>query len=83
MIRIEDLLVENLPNGSEFDGHDAGSGEVNLFIRTDSPKEVFEAIKSLLRNEDLWTQARVAFRRLDGEDYTILWPASLRTFGVT
>jgi hypothetical protein len=32
---LEDLLVENLPSHSVVDGHDFGSGELNIFILTD------------------------------------------------
>ena len=29
---LEDLLVENLPSHSVVDGHDIGSGELNIFV---------------------------------------------------
>jgi hypothetical protein len=42
---LEDLLVENLPSHSVVDGHDIGSGELNIFILTDQPKESFQPLK--------------------------------------
>jgi hypothetical protein len=42
---LEDLLVENLPSHSVVDGHDFGSGELNIFILTDQPKESFQPLK--------------------------------------
>jgi len=37
MIEIEDALIQGLSEGNEVDGHDAGSGEMNIFIRVDDP----------------------------------------------
>ena len=60
MIEIEDALVEKLSGGNEVDGHDAGSGEMNIFIRTDNPKRAFNEIKGILGSRDFWVDARVA-----------------------
>jgi hypothetical protein len=45
MIAIEESLIEELRGDSEVDGHDAGSGQVNIFIRTGGPAKTFEDIK--------------------------------------
>jgi hypothetical protein len=37
MIEIEDTLTNHLSKNCEVDGHDVGSGEVNIFIHTDNP----------------------------------------------
>lgn len=77
MIEIEDTLVENLTTANDVDGHDAGSGEVNIFIRTDDPKRAFNEVKAILGTCDFWVDARVAYREVAGGDYTILWPKDL------
>ena len=82
LVNLENLIVENLPKGSQLDGHDTGSGEMNLFILTKDPESAFESVKALLRNEELWAEARAAYRRLEGSDYTILWPKDLKEFKV-
>jgi len=82
IIEIEDALVANLGDDDEVDGHDAGSGEVNIFIRTDAPKEAFERVKSLLGSRDFWVDARVAYREAAKNEYTILWPKGLDKFTV-
>src|SRR5947209_5984404 len=82
LIEIEDALIEKLPEKNEVDGHDAGSGEMNIFIRTNDPKRTFEAAKSILGTRDFWVDARVAYRRLQGSQYTILWPPNLSRFTV-
>jgi hypothetical protein len=83
MIEIEDALVEKLSDENEVDGHDAGSGEMNIFIRTDNPKSAFNEVKGILGSRDFWVDARVAYREVAGSEYTILWPKDLTEFKVT
>lgn len=83
MITVENALIDVLPDGSEVDGHDAGSGEVNIFIHTNAPARVFDALKSMLADSGLLTSARVAFREQSKGEYTVLWPEGLETFKVT
>ena len=45
---------------SEVDGHDAGSGEMNIFISTDHPFQVFDWLKGPLVAHDLFADVRVA-----------------------
>ncbi len=83
MIELEKLLMEGLTPGSEIDGHDAGSGEINIFVRTNEPKRAFEEVKSILGRQDLWSNIRVAYRELDATKYTIIWPKNLKDFRIT
>ena len=82
MIAIEDSLIEEIPNDSEVDGHDAGSGQVNIFIRTDGPTKTFEDVKNILSTSDAWTDIRIAYRDLERSEYTVLWPKNLKEFKV-
>jgi hypothetical protein len=82
MIEVEDALVEKLSEANDVDGHDAGSGEVNIFIRTDDPKRAFNEVKAILGSRDFWVDARVAYREVAGSEYTILWPKDLTEFKV-
>ena len=82
MIEIEDALIEKLPKVHDVDGHDAGSGEVNIFIRTNDPKQAFREVKAVLGSRDFWVDARVAYREVSGSEYTILWPKELTKFSV-
>jgi hypothetical protein len=82
MIDVEDALVEKLSEGSEVDGHDAGSGEVNIFIHTDEPGRAFNEVKAVLGSRDFWVDARVAFREVAATEYTVLWPKDLTEFKV-
>ena len=80
MIEIEDVLINGLSEESDVDGHDFGSGEMNIFIYTDNPTKTFAEIKSLIGSQDHWTDARVAYREIEKDDYTILWPKDLLEF---
>jgi hypothetical protein len=82
MIEVEDALAKKLSKANEVDGHDAGSGEVNIFIRTDDPKRAFNEVKAILGSYDFWVDARVAYREIAGSEYTILWPKDLTHFRV-
>lgn len=83
MIEIEDLLTDNLSENSDVDGHDAGSGEVNIFIHTNDPRFAFDEVKAILGTRDFWVDARVAYREIEGNEYTVLWPKDLADFNVT
>jgi hypothetical protein len=83
MIEIEDALIDKLSVENKVDGHDAGSGEMNIFIWTDSPERAFSEVKRVLGSRDYWGDARVAYREADGDDYTILSPKDLNEFKVS
>lgn len=82
MIKAEDALIERLSELHEVDGHDAGVGEVNIFILTNDFGKAFDEVKAVLQDEDLWVDARVAYRDVKGGEYTILWPEGLNEFSV-
>jgi hypothetical protein len=45
LVAIENVLIADLSSQSVVDGHDAGVGEVNIFLFTDDPQRTFEEIK--------------------------------------
>src|SRR3954463_11065698 len=82
LIELEELLRSKISVGSKVDGHDAGQGEMNIFILTNSPKEVFRELQSLLASNDMLTDARAGFRDLERNDFEPLWPPGAKTFDV-
>ena len=82
LIAIEDLLTERLSEDSDVDGHDAGAGEMNIFINTNNPATTFKEIQDTLGSRDFWVDARVAYREPARSDYTILWPKGLTEFKI-
>ncbi|MFL6678143.1 MAG: hypothetical protein ACJ8IK_07365 [Burkholderiaceae bacterium] len=82
MIRTEDALCEFLTDQHSVDGHDVGTGEVNIFVDTDDVQAAFSEVKAILLAEGQWDGVRIAYRLRLGEKYSILWPESLREFRV-
>ena len=83
LVEIEDALIANLSAESEVDGHDAGAGEMNIFVMTDRPQSTFAEVKAILASRESWLSLRAAYRELDETDYTILWPNGLTEFQVS
>src|SRR3954463_14359095 len=82
MLEIEAELEEKLSPSHEVDGHDAGSGETNIFIVTENPEAAFTEIRHLIGDRTSWIDCRIAYREDTGEKYTILWPRNLVEFDV-
>jgi hypothetical protein len=82
IIAVEDLLSQKLGSAGRVDGHDAGSGEMNIFIFTDDPKLCFQAIQQILGARDFEREMKVAFREVSKDDYTILHPPGLTEFAI-
>ena len=74
MIAVEDRLIEALGDSADVDGHDAGSGETNIFIFTSDPVATFRQAQPVLQSMDQLTGVTAAFRDVDGEQFTVIWP---------
>ncbi|MFZ0829107.1 MAG: ABC transporter [Verrucomicrobiia bacterium] len=84
MIALEDDLTEALGTSAEVDGHDCGSGEMNIFVHTDEPKQTFDVIRPVVAKRDLFENLVVAHREITGEEYTIIWPIGFdKTFKIS
>lgn len=82
VIEVDSALIDSLSEGNEVDGHDAGSGEMNIFVRTDNVQDAFVEIKGLLAARAALSSARVAYREVGRNEYTILWPEHLKRLSV-
>jgi hypothetical protein len=82
LIAIEDSLEASITGGAVVDGHDMGSGEMNIFVETNDPTSTFREAEAALGSSPLWTGVRAAFREVGGEEYKIIWPPDLQTFAV-
>ena len=84
LIEIEDEFEEKLTDSSVVDGHDFGSGEMNIFILTNEPVETFKKVKTIIDGKDDYISVmRAAYRDIESEVFTILWPNDLTKFVVT
>ncbi len=78
LVAIEDELLAAVEPSAEVDGHDFGSGEGNIFILTDDPAATLEIVLPVLRNLSRDRDATVAYRTLEGDEYTVIWPTDFK-----
>ena len=83
IIAAEEMLREDLGNVGRVDGHDAGSGEMNIFIFTNHPKLCLQACQQIFGARNFKREMKVAFRKLDEDDYTVLYPPGATEFAIT
>ena len=83
LIKSEEALKSTLTGGATVDGHDMGSGEMNIFVETNDPVKTFAEVEAAMRLSSLWTEMRAAYREIDGGEYKVVWPPGLSTFRVT
>jgi hypothetical protein len=82
LVAFEDDLAELLGPSCSVDGHDFGSGQMNIFVHTDEPMRAFDVIKNSGNARARLKHLIAAFRPMRGEKYTILWPPSAKEFRV-
>ena len=82
LVRLENSLDQKLSKNCTVDGHDAGTGEMNIFIHTENPMDALAEIRVVLGSYDFWVDARVAYREATGTCYSIVWPRGLTEFHV-
>jgi len=82
MIELENGIMTGLGNFGQVDGHDAGSGETNIFILTDQPKLAFEHVKQVLGTKDFMPELKAAYRKIGDDQFTILHPTDLSHFAI-
>lgn len=79
---LEDHLDSSIVD-AEVDGHDIGSGEVNIFIHANNVINIYKIVKSVLEvNGVELDNIKIAYREIDQNDYTPLWPENLVGFKV-
>ena len=82
MIEIEETIIRGIGPLGKVDGHDAGSGEMNIFIFTDEPQVAFDRIKSVLGTRDFMPDLKAAFRQIGSDNFTIVHPEGLAHFSI-
>lgn len=82
LIALENAVIAGIGDLGKVDGHDMGSGEMNIFILTDRPDLAFERIKSIPKVARNLRKLRAAYRALDEDEYTPIYPEGLKHFSV-
>jgi len=75
LIELETKLTFELGRDHDVDGHDFGSGEMNIFIHTNSPNDAFEKAIVLLGDQFAST-LKAAYRLVGSDQFTWLHPAA-------
>jgi len=76
LVALEDQIAKKLGNSHDVDGHDVGSGTMNIFIITKQPVQAFEISKAIFRKKGLLDDLKAAYREENGEEYKVVWPAN-------
>ena len=82
VVAMTDDLEQALIEVADVDGWDFGSGEMNIFVYTDDPQAAFAQAKTTLQAHGRLSGLRAAYRDVDGDVYTVLWPKTLAWFEV-
>lgn len=82
LIELEDEFDARIGNNAEIDGHDIGSGQMNIFIITSNPVETFQIIKNILTKDTL-ASMKAAYRNIEDKNFICLYPEKLTHFDVT
>lgn len=79
---VEERLDDALSEGY-VDGHDIGSGELNLFIHVNDLQNTFSIVKTILEEEGVnLKNVTIAYREISAEGYIVLWPKDLEEFKI-
>ena len=79
---LEDRLDASIVD-AEVDGHDIGSGEVNIFIHANNPINTFQIAKNILEEDGVeLNNIKIAYREISKNNYIPLWPENLVGFKV-
>lgn len=82
LICFEEELISIVGKTAKVDGHDLGSGEMNIFILTDDPAATFALVQQTDEAIRPRGEMKAAYRPLNGEEYICLWPPELSHFEV-
>ena len=75
LIGLETKLIFELGNEHDVNGHDLGSGEINIFIHTNNPNNAFEKVKALL-SDQFASSLKAAYRIVGADQFIWLHPAA-------
>jgi hypothetical protein len=82
LISLEESIGEGVGNFATVDGHDIGSGEMNIFLFTENPELAFERIKMMPFVANQLSNMKVGYREVGEDEYTPLYPEGLQQFAV-
>ena len=78
LIALEEKLIAAVGSRAIVDGHDAGSGEANIFLLTEYPTEVVRDCVPVVQ-QSAFRAFTAGYRDLAADDYQRLWPKGDRS----
>ena len=82
LLSIEEMVRSGLGDLGLVDGHDIGSGEMNVFIHTNEPRLAFDTAIGLLRKMRELDDLKAGYRAFDEDEYVAIYPEELDQFSV-
>jgi len=82
LILLKDEIREDIGDHGNVDGHDIGSGEMNIFIFTEDPKATFERVKNIGSIPNHMSNLKAGYREVGEDDFVPLYPEGLDHFSV-
>lgn len=73
LIDLEGQLILTLRDAHIVDGHDFGSGEMNIFIHTNTPQDAFDLCEPVI-SPTLKPMLKAAYRKLSEDEYHWVYP---------
>ena len=73
LVNLETALMDAEDNTYEVDGHDFGSGTMNVFIHTNDPIAAFAVVQKIAKVKS-HTDLKAAYRSFDEDEYKVIWP---------
>ena len=82
LVSIEEEIRENLGDLGNVDGHDIGSGEMNIFIFTEDPLKTFQKVVRIGAVSRHLSNLKAGYRKVGEDDFVPLCPEGLDYFSV-
>lgn len=76
LVSLEESLTDSLDGTPhEVDGHDFGSGTMNIFIDTNDPVGAFALVKEIVSPKE-YPMLKAAYRSFGEDNYKLIWPGN-------
>jgi hypothetical protein len=82
LLALGQTIEDGLGDRGIVDGHDIGSGEMNIFTHSDEPLSAFDRSKHLLAVQDALQALKARYRYFDEEAYTPIYPKGVKLFSI-
>lgn len=74
LFAFETRIIDSIPRICKVDGHDIGSGTINIYVFTGAPLAAFKQFRKYLGTKKIEKNLRVSYRETNGDSYVNLWP---------